>query len=83
MLTTVNTGNGMSVVKNHFGGVTFGYQVHDLSDKLNPLRATYDTMGEANDHIGHVLVAPVIETKANKDYSKAPKTAKGGSKKKK
>ncbi len=80
MLTEVNRGNGMAVVKNHFNGDVFGYQVHDLSDTMNPLRETFKTLAEANEHIDHVPVAPVKETKAKKDYPKAAKTAKGATK---
>ncbi len=57
MLTVVshNKENHRKVVKrsnNQDPNVVYDYQVHDTEDKLNPLRDSFDTKAEADEHIG-------------------------------
>lgn len=73
MLTEVNRANGMKVMKRHYDGKVYDYQVHSLGDVKNPLITTFITKTEADKHIGNVPVAPVIETKPNNEYKKAAK----------
>ncbi len=59
-LTEVNRGNNMAVIKNHYNGDVFGYQVHTCDghakhDPLNPLIETFPTKVEADDYIGTQL----------------------------
>lgn len=77
MLTEVNRANGMKVMKRHYDGKVYDYQIHDLDDTKNPLRATFITKAEADKHIGHVPVAPVIETKPAKEYKTNPHVKSG------
>ena len=82
MLTEVNRGNGMKVMKRHFDGKVYDYQVHALDEVKNPKVATFGTKHEADKYIGNVPVAPVKETKPEKEYrtkafNKATKKGKG------
>ena len=62
-LTEVNRGNNMAVIKNHYNGDVFGYQVHTCDghvrhDPMNPRIETFPTKVEADDYIGKELVKP-------------------------
>ena len=57
MLTVVshNKATHRKVVKrsnNKDPSIVYDYQVHDTEDKLNPLRDSFDTKAEADNHIG-------------------------------
>lgn len=72
MLTVVshNKENHLKVVKrsnNKDPNVVYDYQVHDATDTMNPLRASYPTKAEADEHIGvNVRKEPEKKSKKSK-----------------
>ena len=72
MLTVVshNKENNLKVVKrsnNNDPNVVYEYQVHDAGDAMNPLRASFPTKVQADEHIG------LNRKKASKKKSKRSK----------
>ncbi len=72
MLTIVNRNPTLklAVIKRHYDGQVFEYQVHNEAKPLDPIVTRFPTKKEADNFISYTPVAPVRETRAMKSYPK-------------